>query len=156
MSTADPGATAWSLPLPPRKNESHGVAKRGNRAWVYVTDVVHDYRRAVAAAIDLRDAMFRGPVTVVVTVFEADRRTDADARVAQLSDALSYANAWTDDAQVCAWSVRRELDAERPRVEVLVTPTDDPALLAACPPRGLITPHKVSTKPKKTPAKPAS
>lgn len=107
-----------TLPLPPS----------ANRYWRYVGGRVlvsreaRAYRaRCATAALVQRLRVLEGEVEIEGAVFFADRRRDLDGALKVLLDALEGV-AYRNDRQVSAITVRREIDSDRPRVELVVRP----------------------------------
>lgn len=105
-----------TLPLPPSANRYW----RNVRGRVLVSREARAYRTQCAtAAMMQRAALVHGDVSIVGTVYFADRRRDLDGAIKVLLDSLEgvcYAN----DRQVAHIDLRRAVDKSAPRVEIIV------------------------------------
>jgi crossover junction endodeoxyribonuclease RusA len=112
------------LPYPPSVNHYWRYA----RGRFYISPAGHSYRDAVAAAL-FGCQKLSGPVALEIEVYPPDRRRrDLDNILKSILDALEYAGAFDDDAQVASIFVeRREVVREgRCRVRLRkITPRSD-------------------------------
>jgi crossover junction endodeoxyribonuclease RusA len=92
------------LPYPPSVNHYWRYA----RGRFYISPAGHSYREAVADI--LADCQkLRGPVALEIEVYPPDRRRrDLDNILKSVLDALEYAGAFDDDAQVASIFVQRK------------------------------------------------
>jgi crossover junction endodeoxyribonuclease RusA len=112
------------LPYPPSVNHYWRYA----RGRFYISPAGHSYREAVATALFGCEKL-SGPVALEIEVYPPDRRRrDLDNILKSVLDALEYAGAFDDDAQVASIFVeRREVVREgKCRVRLRkITPRSD-------------------------------
>jgi crossover junction endodeoxyribonuclease RusA len=94
------------LPYPPSVNHYWRYA----RGRFYISSAGHNYRKAVIAALYGCEKL-TGPVALEIEVYPPDRRRrDLDNILKSVLDALEYAGAFDDDAQVASiFVVRKEI-----------------------------------------------
>lgn len=104
-----------------------GRPRLGHNGYVHTPKRTRDYEHHVACWVGI-EAMkqklrepFRGPVRVTLHFYRRDqRRCDTDNLQKAVLDALTKSGIWLDDAQVRHIEVSLGIDAENPRVEVMV------------------------------------
>jgi len=92
------------LPYPPSVNHYWRYA----RGRFYISPAGHNYRESVLAILFGCEKL-SGPVALEIEVYPPDRRRrDLDNILKSILDALEYADAFEDDAQVAFLSVERK------------------------------------------------
>ena len=107
-----------TLPLPPSMNAYWRSIARGNHVRVLLSREARNFKEQCrAAALIQATEVIEGDVILEAAFFFKDRRRDLDNAIKPLLDALEglcYGN----DRQIVRLVVSREIDPQRPRVEV--------------------------------------
>jgi crossover junction endodeoxyribonuclease RusA len=111
------------VPGPPQAKERPRKGKGGRFYTPARTRLYEAHVRAHARAATARSRWQRHPGAMyrveLAVIFPDARRRDIDNTAKAVLDACNGV-AWEDDSQISELTVRREIDRERPRVEVVV------------------------------------
>lgn len=108
-------------PVPPSVNHLYKMTCRGNFASMYKTQEAKDIQETYGWLIkqQTRD-FYLGPISLDITVYFGDnRRHDIDNVNKILFDSLTGVII-EDDSQVLDLTIRKRLDKENPRVEMII------------------------------------
>lgn len=113
-----------TVPLPPSVNHywRSVPATRNRRARVLISEGGRIFKRScqLAALAQVRKPL-ETDLSLAAVVYFQNRRRDLDNCLKPLLDALQGA-AYLNDRQIAHIEMRREIDRDRPRVELTLTP----------------------------------
>lgn len=106
---------------PPSKSNCYRVGKAGNRCIMFKGKQLKEYEASFAAQVpeDCKQG-FEGDLMVVMHCYFSSRRPDLDNAAKCCLDQLQATGVILNDRQVMRLFMRKYLDKENPRVEILI------------------------------------